>query len=168
MPAASISAAAPSPGARARTRGTPAPGAGGSAGTPGRYATADRARTPSRGCCGRSAGGCSGRRVRPADGSRTQYRRLPNTSLYIVEARMTTFRRLLGFLRPYRRDVVLSLVFAWAAMGMTVLIPFLVGQTVNAIERHDTGALLPLAGAILGAVLLRLGLTFVRRLVAGR
>ncbi len=81
---------------------------------------------------------------------------------------MTTFRRLLGFLRPYRRDVIASLLFAWAAMGMTVLIPFLVGQTVNAITRHDTGSIVPLAGAILGAALLRLGLTFVRRLVAGR
>jgi ATP-binding cassette subfamily B protein len=75
---------------------------------------------------------------------------------------------LLGFLRPYRRDVIGSLLFAWVAMGMTVLIPFLVGQTVNAITRHDTGSIVPLAGAILGAALLRLGLTFVRRLVAGR
>jgi ABC-type multidrug transport system fused ATPase/permease subunit len=75
---------------------------------------------------------------------------------------------LLGFLRPYRRDVIRSLLFAWAAMGMTVLIPFLVGQTVNAITRHDTGSIVPLAGAILGAALLRLGLTFIRRLVAGR
>ena len=81
---------------------------------------------------------------------------------------MTTFRRLLGFLRPYRREVIGSLLFAWAAMGMTVLIPFLVGQSVNAITRHDTAALWPLIGAILGAALLRLGLTFVRRLVAGK
>jgi ABC-type multidrug transport system fused ATPase/permease subunit len=81
---------------------------------------------------------------------------------------VTTFRRLLGFLRPYRRDVIGSLLFAWAAMGMTVLIPFLVGQTVNAITRHDTASIVPLAGAILGAALLRLGLTFIRRLVAGR
>ena len=41
---------------------------------------------------------------------------------------MTTFWRLLGFLRPYRRTVIASLVFAWLAMGMTVLIPWLVGQ----------------------------------------
>src|SRR4051794_41846977 len=81
---------------------------------------------------------------------------------------MTTFRRLLGFLRPYRRDVILSLVFAWAAMGMTVLIPFLVGQTVNAIESGDTGAFLPLAGGIIAAALVRLVLTFFRRLGAGR
>jgi ATP-binding cassette subfamily B protein len=81
---------------------------------------------------------------------------------------MSTLRRLLGFLRPYRRSVIWSLVFAWAAMGMTVLIPFLVGRTVDAITRHDRSAILPLALAILGAALLRLGLTFVRRLVAGR
>ena len=81
---------------------------------------------------------------------------------------MSTFRRLLGFLRPYRRSVIWSLVFAWGAMGMTVLIPFLVGRSVNAIQNNDRAALLPLALAILGAAVLRLGLTFVRRLVAGR
>ncbi len=81
---------------------------------------------------------------------------------------MATFRRLLGFLRPYRRSVIASLLFAWAAMGMTVLIPYLVGRTVNAIERHDSSAIVPLALAILGAAVLRLGLTFVRRLVAGK
>ena len=36
---------------------------------------------------------------------------------------MRTYRRLLGFLRPYRLQLWGSLVFAWAAMGMTVLIP---------------------------------------------
>src|SRR5215216_2380430 len=82
---------------------------------------------------------------------------------------VTTFRRLLGFLRPYRRAVVGSLVFAWLAMVMTVLIPWLVGQTVNAIEPpSDKGAILPLVLAIGGAGLLRLGLTVVRRLIAGK
>jgi ATP-binding cassette subfamily B protein len=81
---------------------------------------------------------------------------------------MTTLRRLLGFLRPYRRTVIASLVFAWAAMGMTVLIPWLVGETVDAITQEDRSELLPLALAILGAGILRLGLTVVRRLVAGR
>ena len=74
----------------------------------------------------------------------------------------------MGFLRPYRRSVIWSLVFAWAAMGMTVLIPFLVGQTVNAIEGKDKSEILPLTLAILGAALLRMGLTFVRRLIAGK
>ena len=81
---------------------------------------------------------------------------------------MSTFRRLLGFLRPHRRALWGSLVFAWAAMGMTVLIPWLVGQAVDAIQRGDRPDLLPLALAILAAGVLRLGLTVVRRLVAGR
>ena len=81
---------------------------------------------------------------------------------------MATFRRLLGFLRPYRRAVVFSLVLASAAMAMTVAIPALVGVAVDAIERGDRPDLLPLALAIVGAGLLRLALTVVRRLVAGR
>jgi ATP-binding cassette subfamily B protein len=81
---------------------------------------------------------------------------------------VTTFRRLLGFLRPYRRAVVGSLVFAWLAMVMTVLIPWLVGNAVDAINdqrRPDVG---PLAVAIVGAGALRLGLTVIRRLIAGQ
>jgi ATP-binding cassette subfamily B protein len=81
---------------------------------------------------------------------------------------MVTFRRLLGFLRPYRRVTLISLVFAWAAMGMTVLIPWLVGRTIDAIQRGDRPQLLPLAVAIVGAGLLRVGLTVTRRVVAGR
>ncbi|HSI79617.1 MAG TPA: ABC transporter ATP-binding protein, partial [Solirubrobacterales bacterium] len=81
---------------------------------------------------------------------------------------MKTFRRLLGFLRPHRRAVIGSLVFAWLAMGMTVLIPWLVGRTVDAIEAGDRADVLPLAVAIVGAGVLRLGLTVIRRLIAGR
>jgi ABC-type multidrug transport system fused ATPase/permease subunit len=81
---------------------------------------------------------------------------------------MRTFRRLLGFLRPYRRTLIISLAFAWAAMGMTVAIPWLVGQAVDAIESGERPDLLPLALVIVGAGVLRLGLTLVRRLVAGR
>jgi ATP-binding cassette subfamily B protein len=81
---------------------------------------------------------------------------------------MRTYRRLMGFLRPYRLQLWGSLVFAWAAMGMTVLIPWLIGRAVNAIEAHDKPQLLPLALAIFGAAILRLGLTVVRRLVAGK
>ena len=81
---------------------------------------------------------------------------------------MPTFKRLLGFLRPYRRAVLGSLVFAWAAMGMTVLIPWLVGNTVDAINTHQRPDILPLALAIVGAGILRLGLTVIRRLIAGK
>jgi len=72
------------------------------------------------------------------------------------------------FLRPYRRQLWGSLVFAWLAMGMTVLIPLLIGNAVNAVKDGDKTDLLPLALAIVGAGILRLGLTVVRRLVAGK
>ena len=81
---------------------------------------------------------------------------------------MPTFRRLLGFLRPYRRAVIGSLAFAWAAMGMSVLIPFLVGRAVGAIEDGQRPDLMPLALVLVGAGILRLGLTVVRRLIAGK
>ncbi len=81
---------------------------------------------------------------------------------------MQTFRRLLRFLRPYRPQLWGSLVFAWAAMGMTVLIPWLIGRAVNAIEAGERPDLLPLAVAVVVAGILRLGLTMVRRVVAGR
>ena len=74
----------------------------------------------------------------------------------------------MGYLRPYRLSLWGSLIFAWAAMGMTVLIPWLIGKAVNAIEDGDKPDLLPLALAIVGAGILRLGLTVVRRLVAGK
>jgi ATP-binding cassette subfamily B protein len=64
------------------------------------------------------------------------------------------------------------LVFAWAAMGMTVLIPWLIGEAVNEIEQGrgtgESDALPLLVGAIIAAAVLRVGLTVVRRLVAGR
>src|SRR5688500_16350784 len=83
---------------------------------------------------------------------------------------MASLWRLFGFLRPYRRAALASLAFAWLAMGVTVLIPLLIGNAVDAItgEEVDKGALWPLALAILGAGVLRLGLTVVRRIVAGK
>src|SRR3954452_8071952 len=72
------------------------------------------------------------------------------------------------FLRPYRAQLWGSLALAWAGMGMTVAIPWLVGRAINAIEDGDKPDLLPLALAILGAAILRLGLIVVRRLVAGK
>jgi ATP-binding cassette, subfamily B, bacterial len=94
---------------------------------------------------------------------------------------MSTFYRLLGFLRPYRRGVIVSGVLASLAMVMTVLIPYLTGQAGEAIhegashsEHHQSGAvaqdretLLLLAGAIVVAVLARWALTYCRRLIAG-
>jgi ABC-type multidrug transport system fused ATPase/permease subunit len=80
---------------------------------------------------------------------------------------MRTFWRLLGFLRPYRRGVTVSFILAGAAMGTGVLIPFLVGRTVDEI-RHGGADLTPLAVAVIVAGVLRLGFSVARRLVAGQ
>jgi len=60
------------------------------------------------------------------------------------------------------------MIFAWAAMGMTVLIPWLVGQAVNAVQDSDESQLFWFAGAILVAAILRLVLTVIRRVIAGK
>jgi ABC-type multidrug transport system fused ATPase/permease subunit len=80
---------------------------------------------------------------------------------------MQTFWRLLGFLRPYRGGVLVSFLLAAAAMGTGVLIPYLVGRTIDEI-RSGTVDLWPLAIAVAAAGLLRLAFSVSRRLVAGR
>jgi ATP-binding cassette subfamily B protein len=81
---------------------------------------------------------------------------------------MLTFRRLLGFLRPYRGAVGWSFALAFGAMVATVLIPYLTGRAIDAIRLHHKQQLVWWAVAIGGAGLARLGLSAARRLVAGR
>ncbi|MDQ6811723.1 MAG: ABC transporter ATP-binding protein, partial [Actinomycetota bacterium] len=95
---------------------------------------------------------------------------------------MTTFYRLLGFLRPYKRGLTASWVLASAAMVMTVALPYLTGRAVDtfktgavhaqhhllASRNHDRHTLLLLALAIVAAVLIRWALTYTRRMIAGR
>src|SRR3954452_8145333 len=81
---------------------------------------------------------------------------------------MRTFGRLLGFLRPYRRDVVWSFALAALAMVATVAIPLLTGRAVDAISADDRGDLKLYAGLIAVAGVLRLVLTVARRMIAGR
>jgi ABC-type multidrug transport system fused ATPase/permease subunit len=80
---------------------------------------------------------------------------------------VNTFWRLLGFLRPYRGGVAVSFVLAAAAMGAGVLIPLLVGRTVDEIRQGGVD-LWPLAIAVAAAGLLRLAFSVSRRLVAGK
>ena len=82
--------------------------------------------------------------------------------------RRSTFIRLLGFLGPYRRASVVSVLLAALEMGVTVAIPWLTGLAIDVIARGDRGALGLLAGAVVLAALLRLALSVAWRLVAGR
>jgi ATP-binding cassette subfamily B protein len=91
---------------------------------------------------------------------------------------MTTFYRLLGFLRPYKRGMIISWALASLAMVMTVALPLLTGRAVQIIStgshRHaaarasDHHELTLIAGAIALLVLMRWGFMYWRRMVAGR
>jgi ATP-binding cassette subfamily B protein len=81
---------------------------------------------------------------------------------------LATFRRLLGFLTPYRPAVALSALLAALAMGATVLIPWLTGQAIDHIRAGDSTNLTRLGIFIAIAGVGRLALTVSRRLVAGR
>jgi ABC-type multidrug transport system fused ATPase/permease subunit len=80
---------------------------------------------------------------------------------------MSTFRRLLGFLGPYRKGVIWSFALAFGALVATVLIPYLTGLAINAIRAHHHHQLTLLALGITAAGLVRLVLSVYRRLVAG-
>ncbi len=81
---------------------------------------------------------------------------------------MSTFLRLLGFLRPYRGAVILSLVLAALAMGGTVALPWLTGRAIDEIRAGDRSGLQTLGLAMFAVGVLRLGFSAARRLVAGR
>jgi ABC-type multidrug transport system fused ATPase/permease subunit len=95
---------------------------------------------------------------------------------------MATFYRLLSFLRPYKRGVVVSWILASFAMAMSVLLPLLTGEAVETINSgarharrhelaqrsHDRHTLLMYALAIIAVVLARWGFTYWRRMIAGR
>ena len=82
--------------------------------------------------------------------------------------RVSTFYRLLGFLRPYRAGALWSLLLAALAMGATVAIPWLTGRGIDAVTRGDRADVKLFAGLVVAAAAARLALSVLRRLVAGR
>jgi ABC-type multidrug transport system fused ATPase/permease subunit len=85
-----------------------------------------------------------------------------------VSRPVSTFARLLGFLRPYRTGATWSLVLAGLAMGATVALPWLTGRGIDAVTRGDRADVRMYAAAIAGAALVRVLFSVARRLVAGR
>ena len=59
-------------------------------------------------------------------------------------------------------------MLAALAMVCTVAIPWLTGRAVDQISEGDRGGLRNLAFAVIGVALIRLGLSVMRRLVAGQ
>ena len=49
-----------------------------------------------------------------------------------------TFRRLLGFLRPYRGQVIVSAVLAAGTQAAGLVIPYLTGAVIDSAQRGDS------------------------------
>jgi len=88
------------------------------------------------------------------DQSRTPYRR--------------TFVRLLGFLRPYKLSMAISIVLAVASQAAALLIVYLTGNVVDVVRHGHRHELVPLVGLVLGVGAVRALTMMGRRLIAGR
>ncbi len=80
----------------------------------------------------------------------------------------TTFVRLLGFLRPYRASMVVSVVLAVASQGAAIAAIFLTKDAVGAIRRGDHRLLWTLVGVVVAVGLVRAAMMAGRRLISGR
>src|SRR3954449_8342382 len=82
---------------------------------------------------------------------------------------MRTFRRLLGFLGPYRGEVIITAALAAGTQAAGLLIPYLTGKVIDAAQAGDSRSqiytyslLIIAAGAVKGVMML------FRRWLAGR
>jgi ATP-binding cassette subfamily B protein len=78
-----------------------------------------------------------------------------------------TFFRLLGFLRPYKLTLFLSLLLAVVNQLGSLAFPWLTGLVVEAIDDGDQDALPWLVGAVLVVGIVKAAATFGRRLISG-
>jgi ATP-binding cassette subfamily B protein len=80
-----------------------------------------------------------------------------------------TFARLLGFLRPYRWSLGVSVVLAVGSQAAAVVMAFLTGDALgHVIQGSDRGRLWILAGAVVGVGAVRALLMAGRRFISGR
>ncbi|MGZ4358340.1 MAG: ABC transporter ATP-binding protein [Gaiellaceae bacterium] len=79
-----------------------------------------------------------------------------------------TFIRLLGFLRPYKRSLGISIALAIGAQAAQLAIPQLIGSGINGLRRGNHGQLWLFVGIIVAVGGLRALLMVGRRLIAGR
>src|SRR5438477_9183301 len=81
-----------------------------------------------------------------------------------------TFVRLLGFLRPYRAGLVVSIVLAVGSQAAQIALVWVTGRTVidRALRHHHTHLLWVAVGAIVGLGAIRAVLMLGRRILSGR
>src|SRR4029079_5725447 len=82
----------------------------------------------------------------------------------------STFRRLLGFLKPYRTGLVVSIVLAVGSQAAQIALVGVTGRDVidRSLLRHDSHRLWISVLAIVGLGLVRAALMAGRRLISGR
>jgi ABC-type multidrug transport system fused ATPase/permease subunit len=80
----------------------------------------------------------------------------------------TTFVRLLGFLRPYKWSMLVSVVLAIDSDLAVLVATFLTGSVAAALVKHDKSRLPWLVGAILALGVTRAVMMSGRRLIAGK
>src|SRR3954467_12069082 len=78
------------------------------------------------------------------------------------------FGGLRGFLRPYRRGAIWSVVLAGIAMLGTAAIPWLIGRVIDDIDAGDKSGLETLCALLVVAGLVRLVFSVWRRIVSGK
>jgi ABC-type multidrug transport system fused ATPase/permease subunit len=78
-----------------------------------------------------------------------------------------TFVRLLGFLRPYKLSLSVSLLLAFASQAGALTFPWLTGSVVHAIQLGERHRLPLLIGIVLAVGVARALATFGRRLISG-
>src|SRR2546421_1544477 len=79
-----------------------------------------------------------------------------------------TFIRLLGFLRPYRGSMIVSIVLAAGAQAAALAVIFLTKDVISAIQHGKRGELRNLVIAVVAVGLARALMMMGRRLIAGR
>ena len=80
-----------------------------------------------------------------------------------------TFARLLGFLRPYKVSLVVSIVLAVASQGAQIALVWVTKHVIDdAISPHDSGKLWMFVWTIVGLGVLRAALMAARRLISGK
>jgi ATP-binding cassette subfamily B protein len=80
-----------------------------------------------------------------------------------------TFGRLLGFLRPYKLSLTVSILLAVLSQGAAIALVWLTGTVIDkALATHDPQTLWILVAAVLAVGFARAGLMAGRRLLSGR
>src|SRR5204862_6930535 len=98
----------------------------------------------------------------------------PSTRRYAEEVSAVPYRatlvRLLGFLRPYRTGLVISVVLAVASQAAQIALVWVTGRDVidRALIDHDTHRLWISVIAVVGLGIARAALMAARRLISGR